>query len=361
MMPFLHEHHGNPGSLHRAGRIARKAIERAREQVANLIGAEPREIIFTGSGTEANNTAIAGLQTPAEKNRRAVHCSAFEHHSVLEAVQRIDQTEKDEVKPIPVTHQGLVEIEQLDSILGDDTRLVSIMLANNEIGTIQPLEQIGQLCAKHGALLHTDAVQAAGKIPIDVSSLPIDALTLSAHKIQGPKGVASLYVRHNTRLKPLIHGGAQETGYRAGTENVAGIVGFGEACQLATDRLTDAWDVTRSLRDELETDLLNMIPDSWVNGASIERLPHISNIAFGGLEGEGIMMALDGSQIAVGTGSACSSGSLDPSHVLLAMGQSHQQAHAAIRISLSQATTKPEIARLTTVLPGIIDRLRHAH
>ena len=358
MMPFLNEHHGNPGSLHRAGRIARKAVERAREQAAHLIGADPREILFSGSGTEANNTAIRGLHTQSEKDRSLVFSSTFEHHSVLEAVRHTNPTAVPSQYSLPVTDQGLIDAEPVVSLLRNKPRLASVMLANNEIGTIQPLEAIGQLCQEHGTLLHTDAVQAAGKIPIDVSTLSVDALTISAHKIQGPKGVAALYIRHGGLLNPLIRGGAQETGLRAGTENVAGIVGFGHACQLASENIGSPWESTRKLRDELESELQRVIPDVWINGSAQERLPHITNIAFEGLEGEAVMMALDAEQIAVGTGSACSSGSLNPSHVLLAMGQSHKQAHAAIRISLSQGTTKKETATLIEVLPPIIERLR---
>ncbi|MDA7866444.1 cysteine desulfurase [Verrucomicrobia bacterium] len=358
MMPFLNEHHGNPGSPHRAGRIARKAVERAREQVAQLIGAEPREILFSGSGTEANNTAIGGLQAQPEKDRTVVYSSAFEHHSVLEAVRHINPTTTPNEAFLSVTDQGFIDTEPLISFLRNKPRLVSVMLANNEIGTIQPLEAIGQICQEHSTLLHTDAVQAAGKIPIDVSVLSVDALTISAHKIHGPKGVGALFIRHGGRLNPLIRGGAQESGLRAGTENVANIVGFGHACQLASEKIGSPWESTRRLRDELETELQRVIPNIWINGSTQERLPHITNIAFEGLEGEAVMMALDAEQIAVGTGSACSSGSLDPSHVLLAMGQSHKQAHAAIRISLSQGTTRRETATLIKVLPPIIERLR---
>lgn len=358
MMPFLSEHHGNPGSLHRAGRIARKAVERAREQVAHLIGADPREIIFSGSGTEANNTAISGLCAQSKQDRTLVFSSTFEHHSVLESVRHANPAASPNQNAVPVTTEGLIDTGPVASLLRSKPRLLSIMLANNEIGTIQPLEAIGQLCLEHDTLLHTDAVQAAGKIPINVSTLPVDALTISAHKIQGPKGVGALYVRHGRLINPLIRGGAQETGQRAGTENVAGIVGFGHACQLASENFGNPWVSTRGLRDELEREIQRVIPDVWINGLAQERLPHITNIAFGGLEGEAVMMALDAEQIAVGTGSACSSGSLDPSHVLLAMGQSHKQAHAAIRISLSQRTTKKETSTLIEVLPPIIERLR---
>jgi cysteine desulfurase len=358
MMPFLNEHHGNPGSLHRAGRITRKAVERAREQVAHFIGADPREILFSGSGTEANNTAIGGLHAQSEKDRSLTSSSTFEHHSVLEAVRHTNSTVARNQNFLPVTDKGLIDIESVVSFLKNKPRLLSVMLANNEIGTIQPIESIGQICHEHGTLLHTDAIQAAGKISINVSTLPVDALTISAHKIQGPKGVAALYIRHGGILNPLIHGGAQESGRRAGTENVAGIVGFGHACQLASENIGSPWESIRRLRDELESQLQRVIPDVWINGLAQERLPHITNIAFGGLEGEAVMMALDAEQIAVGTGSACSSGSLDPSHVLLAMGQSHEQAHAAIRISLSQRTTRKEISTLVEVLPPLIDRLR---
>ena len=360
MMPFLADHHGNPGSLHRAGRKARKAVEQARAQVAALIHAEAREIIFTGSGTEANNLIISGLHSLEEKHRRLPICTSTEHHSVLEPTRTVRDRFNQAKDFLSVNVAGLVEQAPLAEALSNKPRLISVMLANNEVGTIQALEEISQQSHREGVIVHTDAVQAAGKIPIDVRSLEVDALTLSAHKIQGPKGIGACFIKHGTGLSPMIQGGAQENGRRAGTENVASIVGFGTAAALASRQQQKIWQNVACLRSKMESELLRTIPSSWINGVQGPRLPHISNIAFEEVEGEQVMLSLDAEGIAVGTGSACSSGSLDPSHVLLAMGQSHEQAHAAIRISLSPATSEEDIQSLCNKLPGIIDRLRNA-
>lgn len=357
-MPHLLDQFGNPGSLHQEGRKARKAVERAREEVADLIHSEPREIVFTGSGSEANNLAIRQLPSARSKRPAPVLCSAFEHHSILSPVQNEKRGAPETHSLLPVTTAGLIDCEALTQTLKAQPSLISVMLANNEVGTLQPIKEIAEVCRARGVILHTDAVQAVGKIPIDVQALQVDALTLSAHKLHGPKGVGACFVRHGLPLGPLIKGGAQEGGRRAGTENVAGIIGFAKACSLAKQTLTSGWTPIESLRNRLESSLLELIPHSWVNGATAPRLPHLLNIAFEGLEGERIMMALDAAGIAVGTGSACSSGSLDPSHVLLAMGQSHPQAHAAIRISLSQMTSEQDIERVIETLPRLITRLR---
>ena len=356
-MPFLADQHGNPGSLHRAGRVARKAVEQARSQVASLIHAEPREILFTGSGTEANNLILTGLHSPSEPQRSLPLCSAIEHHSVLDPTRNARAKQQQSEAFLPVNSIGLIEPEALAEAFSSKPRLVSVMFANNEIGTIQPLDAIIERSHQAGILVHTDAVQAVGKIPIDVRHLAIDALTISAHKIHGPKGIGACFVKHGVGIRPMMRGGAQENGRRAGTENVAGIVGFGTAAALASRQLHD-WRHVATLRDQLESTLINSIPRSWINGAQGPRLPHISNIAFRGIEGEPVMLALDAEGIAVGTGAACSSGSLDPSHVLLAMGQSYEEAHAAIRISLSQNTSEEELQSLCHKLPPIIERLR---
>ncbi len=359
MIPYLHDQFGNPGSLHQEGRIARKAVEKAREEVAAFINADPREIIFTGSGTEANCLAvrqIASSQSPHPTH--TVLCSEFEHHSVLNPVRKGTGANQEQMPLLPVTPEGLINRDVLSQSIEKKPTLISVMLANNEVGTIQPINEIAQECHSHAVLIHSDAVQAAGKIHIDVQSLQVDALTLSAHKLHGPKGVGACFVRHGLSVGPLIEGGAQERRRRAGTENVAGIVGFAKACTLATQSLSKGWTETERLRDRMESSLLELVPQSWVNGVDTPRLPHLLNIAFEGLEGEGIMMALDAEGIAVGTGSACSSGSLDPSHVLLAMGQSHPQAHTAIRISLSHTTTQQDIERVIETLPALIARLR---
>ena len=357
MMPYLTDQFGNPGSLHQEGRKARKAIERAREEVAAFINAEPREIIFTGSGTEANNLIVRQpLRT--EEDSGQVICSAFEHHSVLGAIQGPLPKRPSTEWFLPVSSEGMINRDAVTSALEKKPALISIMLANNEIGTIQPIASIAQECRSRGVWIHSDAVQAAGKIRINVKELQVDALTLSAHKIHGPKGIAVCYVRHGVPIHSLIQGGAQESRRRAGTENVAGIVGFAHACKIAQTVTSDEWARIEQLRNRLESSLLSLIPHSWVNGAGCPRLPHITNIAFKGLEGERIMMALDAVGISVGTGSACSSGSLDPSHVLLAMGQTHSQAHAAIRISLSHMSTEQEIDAVVEKMPPLIARLR---
>ncbi len=362
MMPFFTGHHGNPGSLHRFGRRARVAIQKAREQTAALIGAEPEEIYFTSGGTEANNWLLHGLTSPSEKNTppRPIACSAVEHHSVLDPTRHHNQASEQTIPEIPVDASGTTSPNTLPEDLPASLRLLSMQWANNETGRLQPIEAWHHHCQQHDWLLHSDAVQAVGKIPIDVQRLSLDALTLSAHKLQGPKGIGAAYVRHGHRLTPLLRGGAQERGLRAGTESVAAIVGMGKACELAQENLTTYTTRVRELRDRLETQILEQVPDAWCNGQAGERLPHISNLGFAGLEGEALMMALDAAQIAVSTGSACSSGSLDPSHVLLAMGQSHPTAQAAIRISLGLDTTVDEIDRVIQTLPSIVQGLRNA-
>ena len=358
MRPYLTKHHGNPGSLHRFGRTARRAVEHAREQVATLIGATPEEILFTSSGTEANNTLLTGLHRPSRSLTEDVICSSIEHHSVIDLIQ--DRRSPDPLQSdlIPVTPQGVANDPTLRDRLASGVRLVSLMYANNEIGVLQPIAEMGRLCHEHDVLFHTDAVQALGKIEIDTRLLPLDAMTLSAHKIGGPKGIGAAFVRRETALQPLLRGGAQERHLRAGTENVASIVGFGKACEIAQTDSLSHWKRIRELRDQLANHILETIPSTWVNGGEVEGLPNILNVGFEGLEGEGIMMALDAEGIAVGTGSACSSGSVDPSHVLLAMGQSHRQAHAAIRFSLGTSTTSREIDHTLDILPALIARLR---
>ncbi|MCS1408119.1 MAG: Cysteine desulfurase IscS [Verrucomicrobia subdivision 3 bacterium] len=357
MLPYFTKDHGNAGSLHRFGRTARRAIDHAREQVAQLIHADPNEIIFTSGGTEANNMIIRGLHHKAQEPEGAILCSAIEHHSVLDVVKAQRAPGNNGLALIPTASDGQISAEVAASMLTPNIRLVSIMHANNETGVEQPIEEIVPICRDRGVHLHSDAVQSAGRIPLNVKSLPIDALTLSAHKLQGPKGIGALYLRSQARVDPLLVGGAQERRRRAGTENVAGIVGFGMACELAARNLGDFVLQTVALRDHLEQEILQRISGAWINGGNAPRLPHISNLGFQGLEGEAIMMALDAEGIAIGTGSACSSGSPDTSHVLLAMGQSHEEAQAAIRISLGSSTTQRDIDTLVQTLLEIIKRL----
>lgn len=362
MLPFLTKHHGNPGSLHRFGRTTRRAIDRAREQLATLIGATPEEICFTSSGTEANNMLLSGLRRRSRSPSEDMICSTIEHHSVIDVIQdrRLSNC-RSHLELIPVTAEGIANESGLRHQLGSHLRLVSLMFANNETGALQPVTKVGQLCHDREILFHSDAVQALGKIEIDTRLLPVDAMTFSAHKIRGPKGIGAAYIRRGIPLHPLLQGGSQERNQRAGTENVPGIVGFGKACEMAQTQLLSGWNRIQELRDQLANGLLQTIPATWINGGKTDRLPNILNAGFEGLEGEAIMMALDAEGIAVGTGSACSSGSVDPSHVLLAMGQSHRQAHAAIRFSLGLTTTAQEIDRTLAILPPLIARLRNGN
>lgn len=343
MKPYWTRHFGNAGSLHRLGREAKKAVDRAREEVALLINADPRDVIFTSGGTEANNLAVQGAALAGRK----IFVSAVEHHSVLHAVKSVERVAVDDL--------GIVQCDELVSGL-TDRAFVSVMLGNNETGSLQPVEVIGAHCRERGALLHTDAVQAAGKIPIDVVNMPVDLLSLSAHKLYGPKGVGALYVRRGIVLPRQMAGGSQERGRRAGTENVAGIVGFGTACALARKELDVESRRLRQLLEALEAAIQERLPHTWVNGARDERLPHILNIGFPGREGEEVMLGLDQAHIAVSTGSACTSGSVDASHVLLAMGQDHARAHAAVRFSLGKSTTLEHIDHVCDALTSILQR-----
>ncbi len=341
MRPHVMGGYGNASSLHRFGRDAKKAIDRAREQVASLINADPRDLVFTSGGTEANNLALRGS---ADSGRRIL-ASAVEHHSVLRAAETITE--------ISVDAEGLVEVDRLESELSDDA-IVSLMHGNNETGTVQPIAEVAASCHDRGALFHTDAVQSAGRIPIDVETLPVDLLSLSAHKLYGPKGAGALFVRRGTRLAWQMRGGSQERGRRAGTENVAALVGFGEACALARRELETENIRQSQLRDAMEIALLNTVPGSWVNGSRRSRLPHILHLGFPGVEGETIMLGLDQEGIAVSTGSACNSGSVDASHVLLAMGQSHAKAHGGVRISLGRETKESSIPRLCESIKRVV-------
>ena len=329
MLPWLDGHPGNPTSLHRPGREARRAIDLAREQVAALIHADPREIIFTSGGTEANNLALRGML----KTGGHLLTTAVEHHSVL--------------------HTAEGRVENFEEHLTDDTALVSVMHANNETGVLQPIEPIAAACRARGIPIHTDAIQSAGKLPIDVTQPPLDLLSLSAHKLNGPKGVGALYVRHGIDLIPQAIGGTQERTRRAGTENVPGIVGLGVACELSQQEMETESARLAQLRDQLEQAILKQIPGSWLNGNCDHRLPHITNLGFPDTEGEVIMMAVDAKDIAVSTGSACTSGSIDPSHVLLAMGQDYAKAHAAVRFSFGRENTPEEIERVVEALKQI--------
>lgn len=354
MLPFLREHHGNAGSLHRFGRNCRRAVETAREQVAALINAEPRDILFTSGGTESNNLAIMGIVEASDRTAKRMVTTAVEHHAVLHAGESLAHTNRVDLRIVGVDQDGLVDPDAVEAFLGDETALVSVMHANNETGVIQPIERIGVLCQEQGVPFHSDTVQSVGKLSLDVRKMPLDLAAISGHKLYGPKGIGALFVRSGTGIKPQAVGGAQERGRRAGTENVAGIVGLGCACELLHEELLSASKRMEVLRDRLHEGILAAIPNAGINGSTARRLPNILNVAFGGLDGEQMMFALDQEGIAVSTGSACTAGSLDPSHVLLAMGQSHEHASSAIRFSLGRNNTEEEIDRVISLLPGLV-------
>jgi cysteine desulfurase len=357
MLPFLIRHYGNPSSMHRFGAVAGQGLARAREQVAELLGAATvGEIIFTAGGSESDNLAIVGtLRAYPEKHH--VVTSAVEHPAVLGLCRDLESRQGYEVDYVGVDAQGRLDYDQLRAVVREDTAIVSIMMANNETGVIFDSERIGEIVKEKGAAFHVDAVQAAGKLPIDLKRSTIDLLSLSGHKLHAPKGVGALYVRKGAKLRPLIVGGHQERGRRAGTENVASCVALGAACELAATHREEDNLRLAELRDRLEEQLLH-ISDSERNGARDERLPNTSNISFKFIEGEGILLLLDRANIAASSGSACTSGSLEPSHVLKAMGVPFTSAHGSIRFSLSRYTTAEQIDYVAAVLPRVVARLR---
>lgn len=358
MLPYFTEYFGNPSSLHLFAREAGKGLDTARAQVAKALNAKPEEIIFTGGGSESDNMALRGIPEAYKKKGKHVITSAVEHHAVLHTLEAMEKEGRVEVTYLPVDEYGMVTAEQVEKAIRPDTVLVSIMFANNEVGTIMPIEQIGETCKKHGVLFHTDAVQAVGHVPVDVEKMHIDLLSLSGHKFHGPKGVGALYVRKGVRIPALILGGAQERRKRAGTENVPGIVGMGKAIELATSELEDNAAKMKVLRDRLIFGIPARIPDVKLNGHPTERLPNNVNFSIRFIEGESILLMLDLNGIAVSSGSACTSGSLDPSHVLLAMGLSHEVAHGSLRLTLSEFTTPEEIDYVLDTLPPIVEKLR---
>lgn len=357
MLPFLTEHYGNPSSLYSLGQTAHNAVEAARGQVAALLGAQPEEIFFTSGGSEADNWAIRGIAgIQARKGKRHIVTTKFEHHAVLHTVERL-QKEGFEVTYLDVHENGIVRIEEVEAALRDDTALVTIMYANNEIGTIQPIAEIGALCRARGILFHTDAVQAVGHVPIDVQAQQIDLLSLSGHKLHAPKGVGALYCRKGLRFPNLIDGGAQERNRRAGTENVAGIVALGKAASLMQEGMEERMRYVASLRDRLIDGALT-IKRSRLNGDRESRLPGNASFCFEGVEGESLLLLLDFQGISASSGSACTSGSLDPSHVLLAIGLPHEIAHGSLRLTLDENNTVEDVDYILEKLPPIIDRLR---
>ncbi|NLB60999.1 MAG: cysteine desulfurase NifS [Clostridiales bacterium] len=357
MLPFFSEVYGNPSSVHSFGQASKNALDTARARVATALGAKPSEIIFTGGGTEADNAAILGVAQKLQKKGKHIITTAIEHHAVLHACEKLEK-EGFTVTYLPVDEFGLVTASQVEQAIKDDTILVTIMYANNEVGTIMPISEIGAVCNARGILFHTDAVQAVGHIHIDVVEQNIDLLSLSAHKLHGPKGVGALYMKKGTNLPPFIYGGAQEFKRRAGTENVAGIVGLGKAIELATASIDENAKKQTAMRDRLIDGILKNIPEVKLNGHPTKRLPNNVNVSIKYIEGESILLMLDINGIAASSGSACTSGSLDPSHVLLALGLSHETAHGSVRLTLSEYNTYEEIDYTIKTLETITQRLR---
>lgn len=363
MLPYFAQEMGNAQSVHSFGQRAKAAIENARREVAALINAAPSEIVFVSGGTEADNLAVRGIAASHRDRGRHIITTRIEHPAVLATCEALE-SEGFRVTYLPVSNVGLVSLHDLSRAIDDDTILISIMLANNETGTIQPVEEIAGIVDETRARgsnhihLHTDAVQAVGKIPVDVGQLGVDLLSMSAHKFHGPKGIGALYVRKGTRLGKLLYGGHHERDRRAGTENVAGIVGLGKAAELARTRLSERSSGMRELRDYLESRVTSMIPRVQVNGDLDRRVPNISNMSFEGVDGESLLIAMDLKGIAVSTGSACASGSLEPSHVLQALGLAREQVRGSLRLSLGAYTTREEIDYAVSVLSESTARIR---
>lgn len=357
MMPYLTDIYGNPSSLHYFGQEAHKAVENARHQVASALNAEDNEIVFTGCGTEADNMALKGIAEKYQSKGKHIITSSVEHHAILHTCEYLEK-HGFEVTYLPVDEYGMVKAEQVRDAIRSDTILVSIMFANNEVGTIMPIKEIGAVCREKGVFFHTDAVQAVGHEAIDVKAMNIDLLSLSAHKLHGPKGVGALYIRKGIVVPPLLHGGAQERRKRAGTENVAGIVGLGKAIEIACSDIEGTSKRMCYLRDKLINGIEASIPEVKLNGHRTERLPGNVNFSIKYIEGESILLMLDINGIAASSGSACTSGSLDPSHVLLAMGMPHETAHGSLRLTLGDDTTEDDIDYVLEVLPEIVVKLR---
>jgi len=348
---------GNPSSVHSFGREARKGIENAREQVANLINGKPEEIIFTSGGTEADNMAIIGSALANKNKGKHIITTAIEHHAVLDSCKYLEK-EGFKVTYLPVDSEGMIDLETLKANISEETILITIMHVNNEVGTILPIKEVGAIAKERGILFHVDAVQSYGKLPIDVNEMNIDMLSASGHKIYGVKGVGCLYLRRGVKLHPIMFGGAQERKRRPGTENVPGIVGFGLASELAGQEMEMENQRLTVLRDKLITGILENIPCTQLNGHRTQRLPGNVNISFEFIEGESLLLMLDLKGIAASSGSACTSGSLDPSHVLMAMGLCHEIAHGSLRLTLGRDNTEEDIDYVLEVLPEIVERLR---
>ncbi len=358
MLPYMETYYGNPSSLHSVGQAAAEALQSARERVAACLGCQPREITFTSGGSEADNQAIlSAAKIGARKGKKHILSTAFEHHAVLHTLKRLEK-EGFEIELLPVGSTGTVTAQQVADAIRDDTCLVTIMYANNEIGSILPIAEIGKVCKEKGVLFHTDAVQAAGHLHINVKEENIDMLSLSAHKFHGPKGVGLLYARQGVILTPLIEGGAQERGKRAGTENIPAIMGMAAALEDACAHIDENAKKVSALRDKL-IEGLSKIPHCALNGDPVNRLPGNVSFCFEGIEGESLLLLLDAKGICASSGSACTSGSLDPSHVLLAIGRPHEVAHGSLRLSLSEWNTEEEVDYMLKEIPEIVRYLRN--
>ena len=358
MLPFFTEHFGNPMSVHSFGREVAKHVENSRETIAECLGAKPKEIMFTSGGTESDNLALRGFAYANSKKGKHIITSSIEHHAILHTCEALSK-EGFDITYLPVDSEGFVDPKELEKTIRPDTILVSIMHANNEIGTIEPIEELGEICRQRGVAFHVDAVQSAGVLPLNLKELPVDMLSISAHKFYGPKGVGALFVRNGIRLKPILLGGGQERNLRAGTHNHVGIIGMAKALELAVSEQQEANLCISKLRDRLIDGLLEKIPESRLNGPrGNKRLSNNVNVSIKYIEGEGMLLHLDMLGIAASSGSACTSGSLDPSHVLLAIGLTHEIAHGSLRLSLGKENTEAEIDKVLEVLPKIVANLR---
>jgi len=357
MLPYLQDDWGNPSSVHWAARGPKAAMDKARERVAALLNAAPLEIVFNSTGTEGDNHAIKGAAFARKNKGNHIITTVVEHPAVLNTCKYLEK-EGFEVTYLKVDPLGMLDLEELKAAIRPETILITIMYANNETGVIFPIPEIGDIAKEHGIIFHTDAVQAVGKVPIDVKTLNVDLLTLSGHKLYGPKGTGALYVRRGVRLVPLLHGGHQERSRRGGTENVAGLVALGKACELAGENLVENMARKKALRDRLEKGITANIPEVKVNGDLEKRLPNTTNISFEYVEGESLLLHLDMRGVAASSGSACTSGSLEASHVLLAMSLSHEMSHGSIRFSLGRHNTEAEIDYIIEIMPPIVERMR---
>ena len=359
MLPYFGEKFGNASSLHSFGLEAKEALEESRAKVAALLGAQPEEIIFTSGGTESDNLALKGIGYRSKEKGKGNHIitSSIEHPAILETCRKLE-TQGFEVTYLPVTKDGLVDPGTVESAIRKETVLISVMHANNEIGTIQPLKEIGEIAAEKDVFFHTDAVQTAGKIPIDVNDMGLDLLSISAHKLYGPKGVGALYVRKGTRLDSIVQGGGHERGLRSGTENVAGIVGLARAADLASQEMASEAKRLTDLRDKLAKMVLDSVKDAWINGTMTKRLPGNLNFGFRYVEGESLLLFLDSKGIAVSTGSACSSKKLEPSHVLLSLGLKAEECHGSLRITMGRSNTEEDVDYVARSITEAVERFR---